>query len=144
MNIIKTDFRDLLIIEHDAFLDDRGIFKEVSRKDILEKKLGYKINFCQDNSVISYQKVLRGLHYQEKPNEQSKLVTVVHGEILDIAVDIRKNSKTYGKYFSCVLSSKSGHLYTADWRGGVGVTFPNGESFLLKHNRGYRNALNIY
>ena len=105
MKIINTDFKDLLIIEHDVHLDDRGLFKEVFRKDIFEENLGYAINFCQDNYVKSSSMVLRGLHYQEEPHSQSKLVFVTEGKILDIAVDIRKNSKTYGKYFSYVLSS---------------------------------------
>ena len=105
MKIIKTDFKDLLIINHDVYLDNRGSFKEVYRNDIIENSLGYKINFCQDNNVKSSYMVLRGLHYQEQPYAQSKLVSVIEGKILDIAVDIRENSKTYGKYFSYVLSS---------------------------------------
>lgn len=105
MKITNTDFKDLLIIEHDVHLDDRGLFKEVFRKDVLDKYLGYSINFCQDNYVKSSSMVLRGLHYQEEPYTQSKLVSVTEGRILDIAVDIRGNSKTYGKYFSYILSS---------------------------------------
>ena len=105
MKIVKTAFRDLLLIEHDIHKDDRGLFKEVFRKDILEENLGYKINFCQDNNVISSYMALRGLHYQEAPYAQSKLVSVIEGKILDIAVDIRENSKTYGRHFSYVLSS---------------------------------------
>ena len=107
MNIEKTDFEDLLIINHDVYHDSRGLFKEVFRKNVIEENLGYKINFCQDNNVKSSYMVLRGLHYQEEPYAQSKLVSVSEGKILDIAVDIRKNSKTYGKYFSYVLSSES-------------------------------------
>ena len=105
MNIVKTGFEDLLIIEHDVHLDDRGLFKEVFRKDVLDKYLGYSVNFCQDNHVKSSYMVLRGLHYQEEPYTQSKLVSVTEGKILDVVVDIRGNSKTYGKYFSYVLSS---------------------------------------
>ena len=107
MNVIKTDFKDLLIINHEIYHDERGSFKEVYRKNIIEENLGYKINFCQDNNVKSSHMVLRGLHYQEEPYAQSKLISVFKGKILDIAVDIRKNSKTYGKYFSYVLSSES-------------------------------------
>ena len=105
MNIVKTDFKDLLIINHDVYHDSRGLFKEVFRKNVIEENLGYKINFCQDNNIKSSYMVLRGLHYQEEPHAQSKLVSVTEGKILDIAVDIRENSKTYGKYFSYVLSS---------------------------------------
>jgi dTDP-4-dehydrorhamnose 3,5-epimerase len=105
LNIVKTDFKDLLIINHDVYHDSRGLFKEVFRKNVIEENLGYKINFCQDNNIKSSYMVLRGLHYQEEPHAQSKLVSVTEGKILDIAVDIRENSKTYGKYFSYVLSS---------------------------------------
>jgi len=105
LNIVKTDFKDLLIINHDVYHDIRGSFKEVFRNNVIEENLDYKINFCQDNNVKSSYMVLRGLHYQEEPHAQSKLVYINEGKILDIAVDIRKNSKTYGKYFSYVLSS---------------------------------------
>ena len=107
MNIVKTNFKHLLIINHDVFHDSRGSFKEVFRSDVIEENLGYKINFCQENNVKSSYMVLRGLHYQDEPYAQSKLVSVTQGKILDIAVDIRKKSKTYGKYFSYVLSSES-------------------------------------
>ena len=107
MKTEKTDFKDLLIINHDIYCDSRGLFKEVFRNNIIEENLSYKVNFCQHNDVKSSFMVLRGLHYQEAPYAQSKLISVTRGKILDIAVDIRKNSKTYGKYFSYVLSSKS-------------------------------------
>ena len=107
MKIISTKFSGLKIIQSKNYRDNRGLFKEVFRKDILEENLGYKINFCQDNNVKSSYMVLRGLHYQDEPYAQSKLVSVTQGKILDIAVDIRENSKTYGKYFSYALSSES-------------------------------------
>ena len=74
------------------------------RKDMLKNFIDYDINFCQENLVISSKYVLRGLHFQKAPYHQSKLISVISGKIMDIAVDIRKESKTYGKYFSCVLS----------------------------------------
>ncbi len=107
MNIQKTDFKDLFIINHDVFYDNRGSFKEIFRNNVLDENLSYKINFCQENNVKSSLMVLRGLHYQEEPFSQSKLISVTEGKILDIAVDIRKNSSTYGMYFSYVLSSDS-------------------------------------
>tara|TARA_B100001250_G_scaffold149451_1_gene128005 strand:+ start:1317 stop:1853 length:537 start_codon:yes stop_codon:yes gene_type:complete len=107
LNIEKTDFKDLLIINHDIFHDNRGSFKEIFRNNVLDENLSYRINFCQENNVKSSLMVLRGLHYQEEPFSQSKLISVTEGKILDIAVDIRKNSKTYGMYFSYVLSSDS-------------------------------------
>lgn len=105
MKIIETDFENLFIVEHNISTDVRGVFKETFRKDLLEFHLGYNIEFCQENNVKSSKLVLRGLHFQEEPFAQSKLISVSKGKILDIAVDIRKNSKTYGNYFSYVLSS---------------------------------------
>ena len=92
MKISKTNFKDLLILEPILHEDKRGIFKEVFRKDILEKYLGYSLNFCQDNQVISSWMVLRGLHFQKDPYSQSKLVSVSNGKILDVVVDIRKKN----------------------------------------------------
>ena len=99
MEIKETEFKDLFIIKHKFIKDSRGYFKESFRKNILEKKVGYKIDFCQENLVKSNMYVLRGLHFQKDPFSQSKLINVISGKILDVAVDLRKNSKTYGKYF---------------------------------------------
>lgn len=107
MKIEKTDFEDLLIIHHNVYDDVRGQFKELYRNNIIEENLSYKVNFCQYNEVKSSNMVLRGLHFQEKSHAQSKLISVSKGKILDIAVDIRKKSKTYGKYFSYILDSES-------------------------------------
>ncbi len=107
MNIVKTAFKDLLIIKHDIFHDNRGSFKEIFRKNIIEESLGYRINFCQENSVKSCKNVLRGLHYQKKPFAQSKLISISSGKIFDVAVDIRKDSKTYGNFFSRVLDANN-------------------------------------
>ena len=107
MKIEKTEFEDLLIINHDVYHDSRGVFKEIYRNNFLEESLDYNVDFCQENNVKSFYMVLRGLHFQDEPYAQSKLVSVLDGKILDIAVDIRENSKTYGKYFSYVLSSVS-------------------------------------
>ena len=106
MKLIKTNFDHLIIIKHELFNDERGSFKEIFKKDELEIILGYKIDFCQENSVISSKNVLRGLHFQKKPFAQSKLISISIGEIFDVAVDLRKNSKTYGQYFSKVLSAE--------------------------------------
>ena len=107
MKLIKTEFKDLIIIKHKVINDYRGQFKETFKINQLEIITNTKLNFCQENSVKSYQNVLRGLHFQNEPFAQSKLITVNEGKILDIAVDIRKNSETYGKYFSYILSSES-------------------------------------
>ena len=106
MKLVKTNFDQLIIIKHKIFSDERGFFKEIFKKNDLERILGYKIDFCQENSVNSYKNVLRGLHFQKKPFSQSKLISVSAGKIFDVVVDIRKNSKTYGQYFSKVLSAE--------------------------------------
>ncbi len=107
MRFKNTPFKDLIIISHKKFVDYRGEFREVFRKNLLEKNLGYKLQFCQENIVKSDKYVLRGLHYQNSKFSQSKLISVLQGKIFDIAVDIRENSKTYGKYFSYFLSSSN-------------------------------------
>lgn len=107
MKITKTNFKNLLIIELINHYDLRGSFSEVFRNDILNKKLDSPIFFCQDNLVHSKKNVLRGLHFQIEPHSQSKLIYVSLGEILDVVVDMRINSPTYGKYFSIILSSNN-------------------------------------
>ena len=107
MNYTKTDFKDLYVIDSHPHYDNRGFFIETFRKKDLEKIVGYDINFCQDNRVKSTALVLRGLHFQTPPYSQSKLISVSNGEILDVVVDTRKNSETFGKYFSINLSSKN-------------------------------------
>lgn len=107
MELIKTNFKDLIVIKHNVFHDNRGYFKEKFIKSELESVINSKLNFCQENSVKSILNVVRGLHFQNEPYAQSKLVSASFGSILDIAVDIRKDSVTYGKYFSHVLSSKN-------------------------------------
>ena len=106
MILQTTHFKDLIIISSKKNSDNRGFFREVYRKKNLEDLLSYSVNFCQDNQVKSSYLVLRGLHYQREPYSQSKLVYVSKGKILDIAVDMRRNSKTYGKYFSIILSEE--------------------------------------
>ena len=98
--IIKTKFKDLFILQNKNHKDKRGYFKELMK----EKNLKLRFPFL----VMSYSKknVLRGLHIQTK-NSQGKLLSVIKGKIFDVALDLRKNSKTYGKYFKCILSDKN-------------------------------------
>jgi len=105
MKFIRTDISDVIIIEPQVHGDDRGYFVETFRADKLEEFLGYKINFCQDNESKSSKGVLRGLHYQLAPDAQTKLVRVIQGEVLDVAVDIREESPTFGKHVSVELTS---------------------------------------
>lgn len=106
MEIIKTFIEDLVIIQPKVFEDERGYFME-SYKDSFIKENFPEINFIQDNESKSSYGVLRGLHFQKPPFEQTKLVRVIEGEIQDVAVDLRKESKTFKKSFSIVLSSEN-------------------------------------
>jgi len=105
MQFTRTKIHDVVIIEPKVHGDDRGYFVETFRADKLEEFLGYKINFCQDNESKSSKGVLRGLHYQLAPHAQTKLVRVIQGKVLDVAVDIRKNSPTFGKHVAVELTA---------------------------------------
>jgi len=107
MNFIRTEIADVIIIEPQVHGDDRGYFVETFRADKLEEFLGYKIDFCQDNESKSSRGVLRGLHYQLAPAAQTKLVRVIQGSVLDVAVDIRKESPTFGKHVAVKLTSEN-------------------------------------
>jgi dTDP-4-dehydrorhamnose 3,5-epimerase len=107
MNFIRTQIPDVVICEPTVHGDSRGYFVETFRQDKLEEFLGYKINFCQDNESKSSKGVLRGLHYQLYPAAQTKLVRVIQGRVLDVAVDIRKNSPTFGQHIAVELSSEN-------------------------------------
>lgn len=107
MNFIRTQIPDVIICEPIVHGDDRGYFVEIFRADKLEEFLGFKINFCQDNESKSSKGVLRGLHYQLAPHAQTKLVRVIQGRVLDVAVDIRKNSPTFGQHVSVELSGEN-------------------------------------
>ena len=107
MNFIRCEIPDVVIIELVVYGDERGYFVETFRADKLETFLGYKINFCQDNESKSSKGVLRGLHYQLGKLAQTRLVRVVQGSVLDVAVDIRKGSPTFGKYVAVKLTSEN-------------------------------------
>lgn len=104
MKFTRTDIPEVLIIEPAVHGDSRGYFVETFRADKLEEFLGYKVNFFQDNESKSSYGVLRGLHYQLPPFAQTKLVRVIKGRVLDVTVDIRKNSPTFGKHVAVELS----------------------------------------
>ena len=107
MTFTRTAIPDVVIIEPKVHGDSRGYFVETFVSNKLEEFLGYQINFCQDNESKSSKGVLRGLHYQLPPYAQTKLVRVIHGRVLDVAVDIRKNSPTFGKYVAVELSGEN-------------------------------------
>ena len=105
MKIEKTFIKDLLIITPNVFTDDRGYFSESYNKRNLENLVNDE--FVQDNESLSHKGVLRGLHFQVPPFAQSKLVRVITGSVLDVVVDLRKDSQTYGQHFKQVLSNKN-------------------------------------
>ena len=106
MKFERTSFRNLLLCHPAIHSDERGLFFESFRSDLLDQEVG-PIHFCQDNESISKAGVLRGLHFQVPPMAQDKLVRVVRGSALDVAVDLRTEEPTYGKYFSLVLSGSN-------------------------------------
>lgn len=107
MNVIKTEINDVLIFEPKVFGDDRGFFFESFSQKIFEDAVGRKVDFVQDNHSRSSKGVLRGLHYQLPPFAQAKLVRCVVGEVFDVAVDIRKDSETFGKWVGAYLSAEN-------------------------------------
>ena len=107
MRFTRLSIPDLILCEPQVHGDERGYFIETFREDKLFDFLGFKINFCQDNESKSSYGVLRGLHYQLEPFSQTKLVRIIQGKVLDVAVDIRKGSPYFGKYVSVELSSEN-------------------------------------
>jgi len=105
MIIEKTNIKDLLLISPNIYEDERGYFFESYNKENLAQVI--KTDFVQDNESLSHKGVLRGLHFQTPPFSQAKLIRVIIGSILDVAVDLRKKSPTFGRHFKCVLSGKN-------------------------------------
>jgi len=108
VKFLPQTISDILLIEPVIHSDERGYFVETFKQKLLDEALGYQVNFIQDNESKSTSKgVLRGLHYQLPPYTQNKLVRVIEGEVLDVALDIRRNSSTFGKYVSVVLNDEN-------------------------------------
>ena len=107
MKIIPTKIPDLLIVEPKIFGDERGFFYESFNQKAFCEAIGQHVEFVQDNHSKSAKNVLRGLHYQVPPKAQAKLVRVVQGEVFDVAVDIRKDSKTFGEWVGASLSAEN-------------------------------------
>jgi dTDP-4-dehydrorhamnose 3,5-epimerase len=100
---------DVVLIEPTVHGDNRGYFVETFRQDLFEEAVGYQVNFIQDNESKSTKGVLRGLHYQLPPYTQAKLARVIEGSVLDVAVDIRKSSPTFGQHVTVELTSENKH-----------------------------------
>jgi dTDP-4-dehydrorhamnose 3,5-epimerase len=110
MEVIKTKIKDLLIIKPKVFTDSRGYFFESYNADVF-KQNNITVNFVQDNQSLSSTGVLRGLHFQAPPFDQGKLVRVITGAVLDIAVDIRKDSPTYGEHIAIELTEENKSMF---------------------------------
>lgn len=107
MQFIAQTIADVILVKPKVHGDERGYFVETFRQDKFEAALGYQVNFVQDNESKSSRGVLRGLHYQLAPHAQSKLVRVIQGAVLDVAVDIRAGSPTYGQHVAVELSAEN-------------------------------------
>jgi dTDP-4-dehydrorhamnose 3,5-epimerase len=109
LKFIPQSISDVVLIDPTILGDDRGYFLETFRLDLFEEAIGYKVNFVQDNESKSTKGVLRGLHHQLPPYTQAKLIRVIEGNVLDVAIDIRKSSPTFGQHVSVELTSQNKH-----------------------------------
>ena len=145
MNIIETNLPGLLIIDPKVFGDERGYFFESFNQDVFEAA-GLETRFVQDNESKSSKGVLRGLHFQEPPFEQGKLVRVARGAVIDVSVDIRKDSATYGKWAAFELSEHNKRMLWIPSGFAHGfVTLENDTIFIYKctnmYNRDSENSI---
>ncbi|MBX2828742.1 MAG: dTDP-4-dehydrorhamnose 3,5-epimerase [Flavobacteriaceae bacterium] len=109
MEITQTPLKDCFVIKPRVFYDDRGFFCETFNQNTFKEATGLDVDFVQDNQSVSSKGVLRGLHFQTGKMAQAKLVRVIKGEVMDVVVDVRKDSETFGKHFSIILSDEN-HL----------------------------------
>ena len=107
MKFTPTKLEGCFVVEPKIFNDERGYFLESYNENVFQNGIGAQVQFVQDNQSFSTKGVLRGLHYQTGDHAQAKLVRVLHGEVLDVAVDIRPSSKTYGEHVSVLLSAEN-------------------------------------
>ena len=107
MNYIKTEIPDVWVCEPKVFADARGYFMETWRASDFNEHIGHEVNFVQDNQSMSSRGVLRGLHFQKGEFSQAKLVRVLQGTVVDVAVDLRQSSPTFGKYVMVELSAEN-------------------------------------
>lgn len=138
MKIIEEALNGILLIEPRVFSDDRGVFFESFNEETFERISGIRTNFLQDNHSVSKKNVIRGLHLQAPPFEQGKLVRVVRGAVLDVAVDIRKSSPTYGKYYMAALNEMNNYMMWIPPGFAHGFSVLEDETvFLYKCTKGY-------
>jgi dTDP-4-dehydrorhamnose 3,5-epimerase len=110
MNIERFEIKGLVLFQPRVFKDERGYFMETYNKNVFAEA-GIDVNFVQDNASHSAKGVIRGIHFQRPPHAQDKLVRVVRGEVLDVAVDLRTDSPTYGTYQTVILSEENRNIF---------------------------------
>ncbi|TXG37164.1 dTDP-4-dehydrorhamnose 3,5-epimerase [Seonamhaeicola maritimus] len=141
MIVEETTLEGCLLIKPSIFKDDRGLFLENFNEILFEEKTGVKPNFVQDNLSISAKGVLRGLHFQTGEFAQAKLVSVIKGRVLDVCVDIRENSETFGKHFSIILDDvEKRQLYIPKWFAHGFLALEEGTIFSYKCDSYYNKA----
>ena len=141
MNFKKLSIPEVVLFEPKIFSDDRGFFFESFNSNVFNKAIGTKVDFVQDNHSFSKHGVLRGLHYQLAPFAQGKLVRVAKGEVLDIAVDLRKSSKTFGKWVGEILSEENNRqLWVPEGFGHGFVVLSEEAHFLYKTTNYYSKS----
>ena len=134
----NLEINDVILIKPDIFEDPRGYFFESFNSEKFNQIVGHEVNFVQDNHSFSKKGVLRGIHFQKNPHAQGKLVRVVTGEVFDVAVDLRKDSKTYGCWVGAFLSDKNNHqLWIPEGFAHGFLTLSETAEFLYKTNNYY-------
>ena len=145
MKVIPLKIPDVKLIEPDVFEDERGFFYESFNQQKFNEAIGQDILFVQDNHSKSSKGVLRGLHYQEEPFAQGKLVRVIAGEVFDVAVDVRKDSSTYGQWVAEVLSwENKKQLWIPEGFENGFLTLSNEAQFLYKTTDFYNKESEKY
>ncbi len=139
MNLQLFEIEGLALLKPRIFSDDRGFFFESFNQDNFNKTIGKEIKFVQDNHSFSTKNVLRGIHFQLPPFGQGKLVRVIDGEVLDVAVDLRKSSRTFGKWVSVTLSSKKNNQLWIPEGFGHGFVVKSETAHLLYKTTNYYN-----
>ena len=138
MKVTPLKIPDVLLIEPRVFEDARGFFFESFREDVFRKETSLNVSFVQDNHSKSFQGVFRGFHYQLPPHAQGKLIRVIQGEVLDIAIDIRESSPSCGQYIAEILSSDNKkQLYIPEGFAHGFLTLSNTSEFLYKTTHFY-------
>ncbi len=141
MQIEKTPLKDCLIIKPRVFEDDRGSFFESFNEETFQKETGLEVNFVQDNQSISKKGTLRGFHLQKGEHAQAKLVRVIKGEVMDVVIDLREGSETFGETFSIILNEQNNHqLFVPRGFGHAFITISDEAIFAYKCDNYYNKA----